>query len=196
MTSIEIGAADDKIIWSFVACEDSGRQILQSNPLQTIIKGVANIIERPVAKLIGLVRVELRKVELLLVAFHSQLKVFHASLDDNAPVNILRETLKARRSSTVRLPVNCIPIEPFTFSPPVRNSPEGVLVVVYWLLYPHLTGHQIFDPFDVPIICRLRLSYGSCIFTARCTSPKILEVVVDEVFEWNYPTTSMIQYQR
>nr|GFC33925.1 hypothetical protein [Tanacetum cinerariifolium] len=30
-----------------------------------------------------------------------------------------------------RLPVNCIPIELFTFPPSVRNSPEGVLVVVY-----------------------------------------------------------------
>nr|GFD18124.1 hypothetical protein [Tanacetum cinerariifolium] len=29
-----------------------GRQILHLNPLQTIIKGVANIIERPVAKLV------------------------------------------------------------------------------------------------------------------------------------------------
>nr|GFC62268.1 hypothetical protein [Tanacetum cinerariifolium] len=51
-----------------------------------------------------------------------------------------------------------------------------MLVVAYWLLYPHLTGHQIFNPFDVPIICRLRLSNGRCIFTARCTSPKILEL--------------------
>nr|GFD19205.1 hypothetical protein [Tanacetum cinerariifolium] len=33
----------------------------------------------------GSVRVGLRKVELLLVAFHSQLKVFHSPLDDNAP---------------------------------------------------------------------------------------------------------------
>nr|GFC61035.1 hypothetical protein [Tanacetum cinerariifolium] len=75
----------------------------------------------------------------------------------------------------------------------VRDSPQGVLVVVYGLLYPHLTGHQIFNPFDVPIICYLRLSYGRCIFMARCTSPKILEVVVDEVFERNYPMTSIIR---
>nr|GFC97544.1 hypothetical protein [Tanacetum cinerariifolium] len=97
----------------------SGRQILHPNPLQTIIKGVANIIERPVVKLvkfidphqsvflvlvlvdesfrvrmsricfmspqIGSVLVGLCKVELLLVAFHSQLNVFHSPLDDNAP---------------------------------------------------------------------------------------------------------------
>nr|GFB27102.1 hypothetical protein [Tanacetum cinerariifolium] len=31
---------------------NSGRQILHPNPLQTIIKGVTNIIERPVAKLV------------------------------------------------------------------------------------------------------------------------------------------------
>nr|GFD38121.1 hypothetical protein [Tanacetum cinerariifolium] len=34
---------------------------------------------------IGSIRVRLRKVELLSVAFHSQLKVFHSPLDDNAP---------------------------------------------------------------------------------------------------------------
>nr|GFC98677.1 hypothetical protein [Tanacetum cinerariifolium] len=97
----------------------SGRQILHLNLLQTIIKGVANIIERTVAEFvkfidphqsvflvhvlvdksswvrmsricftslqIGSVRVGLRKVEPLLVAFHSQLKIFHSPLDDNAP---------------------------------------------------------------------------------------------------------------
>nr|GFD06264.1 hypothetical protein [Tanacetum cinerariifolium] len=98
---------------------DSGWKILHSNPLQTIIKGIVNIIERPVAKLVKFidphqsvflvlilidessrvricrisltslqirsVRVGPRQVELLLVAFNSQLKVFHAPLDDNAP---------------------------------------------------------------------------------------------------------------
>nr|GEX85979.1 hypothetical protein [Tanacetum cinerariifolium] len=34
---------------------------------------------------IGSVRVELRKIKLLLVAFHSQLKVVYSPLDDNAP---------------------------------------------------------------------------------------------------------------
>nr|GEZ67048.1 hypothetical protein [Tanacetum cinerariifolium] len=34
---------------------------------------------------IGMVRVGLRKVEPLLVAFNSQLKVFHSPFDDNAP---------------------------------------------------------------------------------------------------------------
>nr|GFC27374.1 hypothetical protein [Tanacetum cinerariifolium] len=65
---------------------------------------------------IGSVRVELRKVEPLLVAFNSQLKIFHSPLDDNAPVN-------------------CEPIELLTFPPPVGNSPKGVPVVVYRLLH-------------------------------------------------------------
>nr|GEW92085.1 hypothetical protein [Tanacetum cinerariifolium] len=120
---------------------------------------------------------------LVVVPFHN----LELSSSDDPPLGV---------DISSRLTVNCIPIELFTFSPPVRNSPEGVLIVVYWLLYPHLTGHQIFNPFDVPIICRLRLSYRRCIFTARCTSPKILEVVVDEVFEQNYQMTSIIRYQR
>nr|GFC78767.1 hypothetical protein [Tanacetum cinerariifolium] len=96
-----------------------GRQIMHPNSLQTIIKGVANIIERPVAEIvkfidphqsvflvlvlvdkssrvrmsrisftslqIGTVRVGLRKFEPFLVAFNSQVKVFHSPLDDNAP---------------------------------------------------------------------------------------------------------------
>nr|GEY30599.1 hypothetical protein [Tanacetum cinerariifolium] len=35
-----------------------------------------------------------------------------------------------------RFSVNCIPIKLLTFSPPVRNSSEGVPVVVYQLLLP------------------------------------------------------------
>nr|GFB11808.1 hypothetical protein [Tanacetum cinerariifolium] len=96
-----------------------GRQILHPNPLQTIIKGVANIIERPVAEFvkfinphqsvflvlvlvdkssrvrisricftslqIGTVRVGLRKVEPLLVAFNSQLKIIMANVPPNDP---------------------------------------------------------------------------------------------------------------
>nr|GEV88976.1 ribonuclease H-like domain-containing protein [Tanacetum cinerariifolium] len=58
-----------------------------------------------------------------------------------------------------RFLVNCEPIELLTFSPPVRNSPKGVPVVVYRLL----------------------------------TSPKILEVVVDEMFKRNYMTTPVIR---
>nr|GFD34998.1 hypothetical protein [Tanacetum cinerariifolium] len=33
---------------------------------------------------IGSIRVRLREIEPLLVAFHSQLKIFHSPLDDNA----------------------------------------------------------------------------------------------------------------
>nr|GFA28501.1 hypothetical protein [Tanacetum cinerariifolium] len=42
-------------------------------------------------------------VEPLLVAFDSQLKIFHTPLNDDTPRNILRETLNAKRSSTVIL---------------------------------------------------------------------------------------------
>nr|GFC87544.1 hypothetical protein [Tanacetum cinerariifolium] len=35
-----------------------------------------------------------------------------------------------------RFPVNNEPVELLTFSPPVRNSPKGVLVIVYRLLLP------------------------------------------------------------
>nr|GEV34067.1 hypothetical protein [Tanacetum cinerariifolium] len=69
-----------------------------------------------------------------------------------------------------RFPVNSKPIELLTFLPPVRNSPKGVVVIVYRL------------------ICS--------IFATRGTSPKILEVVVDEVCKWNDTMTSVIRYQR
>nr|GEY38174.1 hypothetical protein [Tanacetum cinerariifolium] len=66
-----------------------------------------------------------------------------------------------------RFSVNNETIELLTFTPPVRNSPKSVLVIVYWLL--------------------------CSIFAARGTSPKILEVVVDEVCKWNDTTTSVIR---
>nr|GEU53351.1 hypothetical protein [Tanacetum cinerariifolium] len=68
---------------------------------------------------------------------------------------------------TSRLPVNSKTIELLTFTSLARNSPKGVLVIVYWLL--------------------------CCILAARGTSPKILEVVVDEVYKWNDKVTSVIR---
>nr|GFC58120.1 hypothetical protein [Tanacetum cinerariifolium] len=66
-----------------------------------------------------------------------------------------------------RFPVNSEPVELLTFPPPVKDSPKGVLVIVYRL------------------ICS--------IFATRGTSSKILEVVVDEVCKGNYTTTSIIR---
>ncbi|GKG26878.1 hypothetical protein Tco_0402581, partial [Tanacetum coccineum] len=50
------------------------------------------------------VRVRLCEVEFLLIAFNTQLKVFHTPLDDNTSCeqNILKETLNAIRSSMLR----------------------------------------------------------------------------------------------
>nr|GEX75581.1 hypothetical protein [Tanacetum cinerariifolium] len=92
-----------------------------------------------------------------------------------------------------RFPVNSETVELLTFTPPVRDSPEGVLVLVYWLLYPHSPKHQVFNPLDMPVICYFRLHNRSCIFAARSTSSKILEVVVDEVCKWNNTTTSVVR---
>nr|GEU79057.1 hypothetical protein [Tanacetum cinerariifolium] len=97
---------------------------------------------------------------------------------------------------TSRFLVNSETIELLTFTPLVRDSPNGVLVIVYWLLYPHSTRHQVFNPLDIPIICSLRLCYRCSILSARGTSSKILEVVVDEVFKRNDTATSVIRYQR
>nr|GEZ78211.1 hypothetical protein [Tanacetum cinerariifolium] len=66
-----------------------------------------------------------------------------------------------------RFPVNSEPVELLTFPPPVRDSLKGVLVIVYRLL--------------------------CSIFLTRGTSPKILEVYVDEVWRWNDTTTSVIR---
>nr|GEW37255.1 hypothetical protein [Tanacetum cinerariifolium] len=65
-----------------------------------------------------------------------------------------------------RLPVNSEIIELLTFMPPMGDSLEGMLVIVYWFLYPH---------------------------SPRCTSTKILEVVVNEVRKWNNTTTSVVR---
>nr|GEV08618.1 retrotransposon protein, putative, unclassified [Tanacetum cinerariifolium] len=92
-----------------------------------------------------------------------------------------------------RFPINSETVELLTFTPPVRDSPKGVLVIVYWLLYPHSPRYQVFNPLDMPVICCLRLRNGSCIFAVRSTSSKILEVVVDEVCKWNNTTTSVVR---
>nr|GEU53697.1 reverse transcriptase domain-containing protein, chloroplastic [Tanacetum cinerariifolium] len=63
-----------------------------------------------------------------------------------------------------RFPVNSEPAELLTFLPPVRNSPKGVLVIVYRLMYPHRTRNQVFNPLDIPVIYSLRLCYRCSIF--------------------------------
>nr|GFA56052.1 hypothetical protein [Tanacetum cinerariifolium] len=93
-----------------------------------------------------------------------------------------------------RFPVNSEPVEQLTFSPLVRNSPKGVLVIVYRLLYLHRTRNKVFNPLDIPVISCLRLCYRCCVFATRGTSPKILEVVVDEMCKGNYTTTLVIRY--
>nr|GFA51158.1 hypothetical protein [Tanacetum cinerariifolium] len=167
---------------------------------------------------IGPVRIWLSMVEPLLVAFDSQLKIFHTSLDDDASCkhpkrDVKGETflnampfynLEIRDSNDPplgvyiksRFLVNSETVELLTFTPPVRDSPKSVLVIVYWLLYPHSTRHQVFNPLDIPIICCLHLCYRCSISAARGTSPKILEVVIDKVCKWNDTTTSVIRYQR
>nr|GFB49925.1 hypothetical protein [Tanacetum cinerariifolium] len=143
-------------------------KILHPNPFQTIIKSIANIVEC----LIGPVRIWLSKVEPLLVAFDSQLKIFHTSLNDDASCKHPKRDIKIESFlnelvivTTYRNPiqmlvampfnnleirdgndpplevyiesrflVNSEPIELLTFPPPVRDSPKGMLVIVYWLL--------------------------------------------------------------
>nr|GEY64092.1 hypothetical protein [Tanacetum cinerariifolium] len=121
------------------------------------------------------VRIRLSKVELLLVAFDTQLMVFHTSLDYDAsyehpkrdikrktffdsqikliivlsycnPIQMLvampfhnLEFCDSNDSSlgiyiTSRFPVNSATVELLTFAPPTGDSPEGILVRVYWLL--------------------------------------------------------------
>nr|GEX40614.1 hypothetical protein [Tanacetum cinerariifolium] len=73
------------------------------------------------------------------------------------------------------------------------DSPEGILVVVYWFLNPHYPRHLVFNPLDMPLICYLCLRNRSSILAACST--KILEVVIDEVLKWNNMTTSVVWYQ-
>nr|GEW56259.1 hypothetical protein [Tanacetum cinerariifolium] len=56
-----------------------------------------------------------------------------------------------------RLPVNSKTIELLTFTPPIGDSSEGMLVIAYWFFNPHSPRHQVFYPLDMPVICYLRL---------------------------------------
>nr|GEW59006.1 hypothetical protein [Tanacetum cinerariifolium] len=79
-------------------------QILHPNPFQTIIKISVNIVEHLIAEFVkqymlpfasdGPIRIWLSKVEPLLVAFDSQLKIFHTSLDDDASCNHPKRDVK------------------------------------------------------------------------------------------------------
>nr|GEW71329.1 putative reverse transcriptase domain-containing protein [Tanacetum cinerariifolium] len=73
------------------------------------------------------------------------------------------------------LSVDSKTIELLTFTPLMGDSPQGMLVVVYWFLYPHYPRHQVFNPLDMPVICCLSLRNRSSILAARGTSLKILE---------------------
>nr|GFC80978.1 hypothetical protein [Tanacetum cinerariifolium] len=65
-----------------------------------------------------------------------------------------------------RLPVNSKTVGLLTFTPPMGNSPEGVLVIAYWFFNPHSPRHQVFYPLDMPIICCLHLRDRSSILMA------------------------------
>nr|GEV77289.1 putative ribonuclease H-like domain-containing protein [Tanacetum cinerariifolium] len=65
-----------------------------------------------------------------------------------------------------RLPVNSKTIELLTFTPPIRDSPEGMLVIAYWFFNPHCLRHQVFNLLDTPVICCLCLRDRSSILAA------------------------------
>nr|GFC72084.1 hypothetical protein [Tanacetum cinerariifolium] len=96
------------------------------------------------------------KVEPLLVAFDSQLKIFHTSLDDDASCEHHKRDVKGESFlnaipfHNLEIPdsndpplgvyiksifsVNSETVELLTFTPPVRDSPKSVHVLVYWIL--------------------------------------------------------------
>nr|GFA35144.1 hypothetical protein [Tanacetum cinerariifolium]GFA53994.1 hypothetical protein [Tanacetum cinerariifolium] len=154
--------------------------ILHPNPFQTIIKSIANIIELYASRRFRSDQY-VSSLILLGVPFHN----LEIGGGNDPPLGVYIES---------RFSVNGEPVELLTFLPPVRNYPKGVLVIVYRLLYPHSTRHQVFNPLDMPIICSLRLCHKCCIFSAGGTSPKILKVVVYEVCKWNDTATSVIRF--
>nr|GEV15635.1 hypothetical protein [Tanacetum cinerariifolium] len=74
-----------------------------------------------------------------------------------------------------RFLVNSETIKLLKFTPPVIDSPKGMLVIVYWLLYPHSPMHQVFNPLDMPVICCLCL----CNVPAEDEAP--IEAYIPEV---------------
>nr|GEU61239.1 hypothetical protein [Tanacetum cinerariifolium] len=65
-----------------------------------------------------------------------------------------------------RLLVNSKTVELLTFTPPMGDSPEGMLVIAYWFFNPHCPRHQVFYPLDMPVIYCLRLRNRSSILAA------------------------------
>nr|GEX67006.1 hypothetical protein [Tanacetum cinerariifolium] len=65
-----------------------------------------------------------------------------------------------------RLLVNSKTVELVMFTPPMGDSPEGMLVIAYRLFNSHCPRHQVFYPLDMPIICFLRLLDRSSILAA------------------------------
>nr|GEU77412.1 hypothetical protein [Tanacetum cinerariifolium] len=112
---------------------------------------------------IGTVCIRHYEVELLLVAFDTELKVFHMPLDYDASCEHSKRDVKSKaffdRQILIasRLPVDSKSVELLTFAPPMRYSPESMLVVAYWFLNPHCARHKVFNPLDVPIVCCLCL---------------------------------------
>nr|GEU41836.1 hypothetical protein [Tanacetum cinerariifolium] len=71
-----------------------------------------------------------------------------------------------RINITSILPVDSKMVELLTFTPPIGDSSEGMLVVAYKFLNPHCPRHQVFNPLDVPVICCLCLGDRSSILAA------------------------------
>nr|GEV38534.1 hypothetical protein [Tanacetum cinerariifolium] len=123
-------------------------------------------------------------VELLLVAFDTELKFFRTPLDYDASCKHSKRNVKSKAffdynlefsdddDSTLiiniasGLPVDSKTVELLTFAPPMGDSLESMLVVAYWFLNPHCPGHQVFNPLDMPVICCLCLGDRSCILMA------------------------------
>nr|GEZ84373.1 hypothetical protein [Tanacetum cinerariifolium] len=115
---------------------------------------------------------EHREVELLLVAFDYQLKVFHTPLDHDASSKHSKRDVKGkaffdsmplynlefsdsddsslRIHIASRLSVNSKTVELLKFTPPMGDSPEGMLVIADWFFNPHSLRHQVFYPLDIP----------------------------------------------
>nr|GEX99897.1 reverse transcriptase domain-containing protein [Tanacetum cinerariifolium] len=102
-------------------------------------------------------------------AFDSQLKVFYTPLDHDASCKHSKRDVKvlvamplynlefsdSADSSlgihiTSRFPVNNKIIDLLTFTPPMGDSLEGVLVIAYWFFNPHCPRHEVFYPLDMP----------------------------------------------
>nr|GEY55603.1 hypothetical protein [Tanacetum cinerariifolium] len=120
---------------------------------------------------IGPVHIWLRKVVPLLVAFDSQMKIFHTSLNDDASCKHPKRDVKSEAF------LNAVPFHNLE----IRDENDPPLGVYIESRFPVNS-----EPVEL-LTC--------CVFATRGTSSKILEVVVDEVCKGNYMTTLVIRYQ-